>query len=60
MNAPFPTERALDLAEIALEAAANSCQFGATLRSKGLDPLAREYLNAAAEIARMREAVYQS
>lgn len=43
--------RALELTLIALEAAAQACQWGATLRNKQrLDPLAREYLEAAAEI----------
>ena len=44
------SERDLDLIEVALEAAAESCQSGATLRhmasKKSLDPLAREYLHA--------------
>lgn len=52
-----PSERSLELAEVALEAAAQSCQFGASLRDKGIDPLAREYLIAAQEIAALREAL---
>lgn len=54
-----PSERSLDLAEIALECAADSCQAGATLRSRrGLDPLAKEYLTAADEISRLRSHLY--
>jgi hypothetical protein len=52
----MPSDRSLELAEIALESAAQSCQFGASLRDAGIDPLAREYLVAAQEIAALREA----
>lgn len=38
------------------ESAANACQSGATLTGRGVDPLAREYLVAADEIARLRDA----
>lgn len=47
------SDRSIQLAVVALEAAAQSCQYGASLRNKGLDPLAREYLIAAQEIESM-------
>lgn len=47
----LPTARSVELAVIALEAAAEACQSGASLRQRaGLDPLAREYLIAAQEL----------
>lgn len=49
-----PSDRSLELAEVALEAAAQACQSGASLRDQGIDPLAREYLIAAREIAELR------
>lgn len=53
------SEGSLELAEIALEAAAQSVQSGATLHNKrDLDPLAREYLVAAADVTALREATY--
>ncbi len=50
------SERTLELAIVALESAAQACQFGADLRDKGIDPLAREYLLAASEIEALRSA----
>lgn len=51
------TERDLDLIEVALEAAAQSVQHGATLRNKrDLDPLAREYLEALNRVEKGRSA----
>lgn len=42
------TPRQLELVELALESAAQACQASATLRRRrDLDPLAREYLEAA-------------
>lgn len=56
---PLPSARSLDLAEIALENSAQSVQHGATLRNRrDLDPLAREYLVAAREVAALRVATY--
>lgn len=55
------SERSLDLAEIALESAAQSCQSGASLRNhRTLDPLAKEYLVAANQIAKYRDKRSQS
>lgn len=54
-----PSVRSLELAEVALESAAQACQSGASLRQKkGLDPLAREYLIAAQEVEAFRVATY--
>lgn len=51
-NQNIPSARTLELAELALENSAQSVQSGATLRNRrDLDPLAREYLIAAKEIA---------
>jgi hypothetical protein len=49
----FPTARSFELAEVALESAANSVQSGATLQNRGVDPLAREYLVAADELGKL-------
>lgn len=49
-----PSARSIELAVVALEAAAQACQSGASLRQRTrLDPLAREYLIAAQEIERL-------
>lgn len=47
------SDRSLELAVIALESEAQACQSGATLMQRGIDPLAREYLVAAAEVDRV-------
>lgn len=61
MSLPIPSARSLELAEVALESAAQACQSGASLRMKsGLDPLAREYLIAAQEIAALADAIGQT
>lgn len=52
----MPTARSVELAVVALKAAAMACQSGASLRQRiGLDPLAREYLIAAQELERLGE-----
>lgn len=40
------TERDLELIQVALDSAAQAVQSGASLRSRRLDPLAKEYLVA--------------
>lgn len=51
-----PTERDLDLIEVALESAAQAVQSGASLRNKrDLDPLAAEYLHALASVRAWRK-----
>lgn len=49
------TPRDLELIEVALDSCANSVQSGATLRNKrGLDPLAREYLEALERVQKIK------
>ena len=54
MTTPL-TERDFELIEVALESAAQAVQSGASLRQRrGLDPLAREYLEALERVQQMR------
>lgn len=51
----LPSSRDWDLVEVALDSAAQACQSGAMLSNKrDLDPLAREYLQAARAMERLR------
>lgn len=51
----MPTNRDFDLIEVALDSAVHSVQAGATLRMKGVDPLAREYLVALDAVRKWRK-----